>query len=45
VLLYEVYQDEAAFDRHRNNPSIQQWRDETAGMVAAVHVTKCALVT
>jgi (4S)-4-hydroxy-5-phosphonooxypentane-2,3-dione isomerase len=43
LLIYEVYQDDAAFDVHRNNPSIAQWRKETAGLVAAVHVAKCAL--
>ncbi len=44
VLAYEVYRDDAAFDVHRNGPSIAQWREETAGMVAKVSVTRCALV-
>ncbi|MGZ8368570.1 MAG: putative quinol monooxygenase [Rhodoplanes sp.] len=44
VLLYEVYRDDAAFDVHRNGPSIAQWREETAGMIAKVYVTRCALV-
>jgi autoinducer 2-degrading protein len=43
LLIYEVYQDDAAFELHRNNPSIAQWRDETAGLVVAVQVTRCAL--
>lgn len=44
VLLYEVYRDDAAFDVHRNGPSIAQWREETAAMIAKVYVTRCALV-
>jgi len=44
VLLYEVYQDDAAFDVHRKGPSIAQWRKEAAGMVAKLYVTRCALV-
>jgi quinol monooxygenase YgiN len=44
VLLYEVYQDDAAFDLHRDGPSIAQWREETAGMMVKICVTRCALV-
>jgi quinol monooxygenase YgiN len=44
VLLHEVYQDAAAFDRHRNGPSIAQFRRETAGMVAKIYFTRCAVV-
>jgi (4S)-4-hydroxy-5-phosphonooxypentane-2,3-dione isomerase len=44
VLLYEVYRDDAAFDVHRNGPSIAQFREETAGMGVKIHVTRCALV-
>jgi len=43
LLLYEVYRDDAAFDVHRNGPSIAQWREESAGMVEKLHVTRCAL--
>jgi quinol monooxygenase YgiN len=43
VLAYEVYRDDA-LDAHRNAPSMAQWRKETAGMVAKVQVTRCALV-
>ena len=39
VLAYEVYQDDGAFDVHRNGPSIARWRAETAGMVTKVTVT------
>jgi quinol monooxygenase YgiN len=42
--LYEVYQDDAAFDVHRDGPSIAQWREETAGMIVKICVTRCALV-
>ena len=43
-LLYEVYQDDAAFDVHRNAPSIAQWREETTGMIGKIYITRCALV-
>ena len=44
VLIYEVYQDDAAFEVHRSGPSIAQWREETAGMIVKMNITKCALV-
>jgi quinol monooxygenase YgiN len=44
LLVYEIYQDSVAFDVHRNGPSIAQFRKETAGMVAKMSFTKCALV-
>jgi quinol monooxygenase YgiN len=44
VLIYEVYADDDAFETHRRQPSIARWREETAGMVVSVQVTKCALV-
>jgi quinol monooxygenase YgiN len=44
VLLYEVYQDDVAFEVHRNGPSITRFREETAGIVTGLHVTKCAFV-
>ena len=28
LLVYEVYQDDAAFDTHLNGPSIAQWRND-----------------
>jgi quinol monooxygenase YgiN len=43
VLSYEVYPDDAAFEVHRNGPSIAQFREDTAGLIAKMHVTKCAL--
>jgi (4S)-4-hydroxy-5-phosphonooxypentane-2,3-dione isomerase len=44
VLLYEVYRDDAAFEAHRNGPSIAQFREEAAGMIAKLSVTKCSFV-
>jgi autoinducer 2-degrading protein len=44
VLLYEVYRDDAAFEAHRSGPSIAQFREETAGMIAKLSVTKCSFV-
>ena len=44
VLLYEVYHDVEAFELHRGAPSIAQFRAETAGMVAKLDVTRCALL-
>ncbi|MBC9032161.1 antibiotic biosynthesis monooxygenase [Sphingomonas sp. JC676] len=44
VLLYEVYQDDDAFEVHRNGPSIARFREETARMVEGLHVTKCTFV-
>jgi len=40
VLVYEVYRDDAAFDVHRSGPSLAQWREETAGMIAKFSVTR-----
>jgi len=44
LLLCEVYQDGAAFDVHRNGPSIAQFRQETTGMVVKIHFTKCTFL-
>ena len=44
VLSYEVYRDDAAFEVHRNGPSLAQWRKETAGMVMNLHGTRCAVL-
>jgi (4S)-4-hydroxy-5-phosphonooxypentane-2,3-dione isomerase len=43
VLSYEVYRDEAAFEVHRTGRSIAQFREDTAGMIVKMHVTKCFL--
>ena len=44
VLLYEVYRDDAAFDAHRNGPSIVRFREDTAGMIVKLSVTRCAVL-
>ena len=44
VLLYEVYRDDAAFEVHRNGPSIARFREETTGMIAKISGTRCALL-
>ena len=41
VLLYEVYQDDAAFELHRNGSSMMRWREESAGMIVKTIATKC----
>ena len=42
VLSYEVYRDEGAFEVHRNGRSIAQFREDTAGMIVKMHMTKYA---
>jgi quinol monooxygenase YgiN len=44
VLSYEVYRDDAAFEMHRNGPSLAQLLKETAGMVVKLHGTRCAVL-
>ena len=44
ILIYEVYQDDDAFEVHRSGPSIARWREETAGMVVKVIATRCTSV-
>jgi quinol monooxygenase YgiN len=44
VHLYEVYEDAAAFDTHRNGPSMAQFREESAGMIGKIDLAKCAVV-
>jgi (4S)-4-hydroxy-5-phosphonooxypentane-2,3-dione isomerase len=44
ILIYEVYQDDAAFEAHRNASSIAQWREETSGMAVKVIATRCSPV-
>jgi quinol monooxygenase YgiN len=41
VLLHEVYRDDAAFEVHRNGPSIAQFRRDTAEMGVKLVVTRC----
>jgi quinol monooxygenase YgiN len=44
IVIYELYQDDAAFDVHRSAPSIAQWRQEAAGMVVKLIATRCTPV-
>jgi (4S)-4-hydroxy-5-phosphonooxypentane-2,3-dione isomerase len=44
VLLYEVYQNEAAFDVHFNGSSIKRIRDEAGAMMVKLYGTRCTLV-
>jgi (4S)-4-hydroxy-5-phosphonooxypentane-2,3-dione isomerase len=43
ILLFEVYQDDAAFELHRTKPSITRFREETAGMGVKISINRCAL--
>ena len=43
LLLYQVYQDDAAFETHFNGPSIKRLREEAAGMAADIQRTRCGL--
>ncbi len=43
VVVYEVYQDDAAFDLHFHGPSTTRLRSESAGMIAKLRATKCTL--
>jgi (4S)-4-hydroxy-5-phosphonooxypentane-2,3-dione isomerase len=43
VMLYEVYQDEAALDAHSTGPSIARLREEAAGMIVTVSRTRGTL--
>ena len=45
MLIYEVYQDDAAFEAHRNAPSRAQWLKDTDGMGVKVLATFCTPVT
>lgn len=41
LLLYEVYRDDAAFEAHRNGPSIARWRLQTAAMGIKIDIVQC----
>jgi quinol monooxygenase YgiN len=44
ILSYEVYRDDAAFEVHRNGPSLAKLREEIAEIVVALHGTRCTVV-
>lgn len=44
VLLYEVYDDEAAFDEHRKSPHYEHFEAQSASLVDSKSVIHCDLV-
>jgi quinol monooxygenase YgiN len=44
ILLYELYESPEAFDAHWNGPSVQQTRQDAAGLSVSLTGTRCALV-
>ncbi|PAY07317.1 antibiotic biosynthesis monooxygenase [Bradyrhizobium sp. UFLA03-84] len=41
LLIYEVYQEDAAFEAHRNARSIAQFREESAALGVKITATRC----
>jgi quinol monooxygenase YgiN len=41
LLIYEVYQNDAAFEAHRNARSIAQFRVESAGLGIKISAARC----
>ncbi len=41
LMIYEVYQDDAAFEAHRNARSIAQFREESAAFGIKITATRC----
>jgi quinol monooxygenase YgiN len=44
VRAFEMYRDAAAFEEHRNGPSLAQLKEETAGIVVNLQGVRCAVV-
>ncbi len=44
LMLYEVYEDDAAFQVHWNGPSIARMREETTGMMSKLTGIRCSLL-
>jgi len=44
LMLYEVYEDEAAFQAHRNGPLVARFRDEAAAVERKLTFVTCALL-
>jgi quinol monooxygenase YgiN len=44
IMLYELYASPEAFQTHRNGPSIQQMRQESAGLQVSLTGVRCNLV-
>ena len=43
ILLYELYQDAAAFETHWNGPSTVRVREEAGTMIVKIYGTRCTL--
>ena len=43
LMLYELYDDEAAFQTHWNGASLARFRQESAGMIGKLSGTRCNL--
>ena len=43
ILLYELYQDAAAFEAHWKGPSTARVREEAGSMIVKIYGTKCVL--
>lgn len=44
LMLYEVYEDEAAFQVHRDGPSSARTREEAAGIERKLTFIRCSLL-
>jgi len=44
LMLYEVYEDDAAFQVHWNGPSMVRMREEAAGIVRKLTAIRCSLL-
>ena len=44
IYLHKVYQDDAAFETHRNAASIARFRQESAGMIVKIDVIRTTAV-
>lgn len=44
LMLFEVYESEAAFQAHRNGPLVARFRDEAAGVERKLGFVTCTLV-
>ena len=44
VRLYEVYEDDTAFELHRNGASRARWLEESAGLGVKITFTRCTFL-
>lgn len=45
LMLYEVYEDEAAFEAHRNGASVARFREDTAAIERKLTFVTCSIVS